>query len=479
MTSQSTSNPFDILPNELIIDIFILIRHESAFFMNPSDKWISSVVRLSSVSHRWRDIAITTPQFWSFFVLSTPNSIQLAPLFFERSKPLPIDLIILHLSSKDILPLSSPENSRIRSLDYRFISPDELNESLLVVSPATNLDTLKIRCDPRFDWDCHSSQHFAVVKNATRLRSVVLKGTCSHLSPPLVNLTHLEIHGFSPTFPEFRALFDSNPALSTLCLPRFFPADWLDEKHPPGPIDASSLRSFSVGLGMHWSREICMLTFLRMDNLEYLEIAGSYTGHITNHFSSANGLSRVRTLRLHNFVIDVVHAPDAPLWSALNAVARVELSGVSRFSNLLAAKTDDKIYFPKLTDILCDNFESLREMVEIICSRSAVGLSRVEVPSHFEFLLQQEVATKLNAANIELVFVNDKDATKTIVHYDSEDEDEDEEDEENLDSDELSWSDYDNYNDYDYDDYDDHDDHDDLFEDFGLLEGPDLNGWDE
>ncbi|GAW06102.1 hypothetical protein LENED_007998 [Lentinula edodes] len=246
MTSQSTSNPFDILPNELIIDIFILIRHESAFYMNPSDKWISSVVRLSSVSHRWRDIAITTPQFWTFFVLSTPNSIQLAPLFFERSKPLPIDLIILHLSSKDILPLSSPENSRIRSLDYRY--------------------------------------------------------------------------------------------------------------------------------------------------------------------------------------------------------------------------------------------ESLREIVEITRSRSAVGLSRVEVPSHFEFLPQQEVATKLNAANIELVFVNDKDATKTIVHYDSEDEDEDEEDEENLDFDELSWSDDDNYDydDYDdYDDHDDHDDHDDLFERFGLLEGSDINGWDE
>ncbi|KAJ3883341.1 hypothetical protein F5051DRAFT_191232 [Lentinula edodes] len=474
MTSQlqqSTSNSFDILPNELIIDIFTLIRHESVFYMDPSDEWILSVVQLSSVSHRWRDLAITTPQLWCFFVLSTSNSIQLAPLFFERSKPLPIDLIISHLPSKDILPLLSPENSRIRSLDYRFISPDELNESLLVVSPATNLDTLKIRCDPRFDWACYSSQHFAVVKNAVRLRSVVLKGICSRLSPPLVNLTHLEIHGFSPTFPEFRTLFDSNPALSTLCLPRFSPTEWLDEKHPPDPIDASSLRSFSVGLGMHWSHEICMLTFLRMDNLEYLEIAGSLIGHSTNYFSSANGFSRVQTLRLHNSVIDVVHAPEVPFWSALNAVTRVELSGVSRFSDLLAAKTetgDNKIYFPKLTNILCDNYESLRQMVEIICSRSAVGLSRVEIPFHFEFLLQQEVATKLNAANIELVFVNDKDATKTIVHYDSEDEDEDEEDEENLDSDELFWSDDDNYNDYDYDDYDDHDDHDDLFEDFGL-----------
>lgn len=219
-----------------------------------------------------------------------------------------------------------------------------------------------------------------------------------------------------------------------------------------------------------------------MDNLEYLEIAGSLIGHSTNYFSSANGFSRVQTLRLHNSVIDVVHAPEAPFWSALNAVTRVELIGVSRFSDLLAAKTetgDNKIYFPKLTNILCDNYESLRQMVEIICSRSAVGLSRVEVPSHFEFLLQQEVATKLNAANIELVFVNDKDATRTIVHYDSEDEDEDEEDEENLDFDELSWSDDDNYNVYDdYDDYDDHDGHDDSFEDFGL-EGPDLDGWDE
>ncbi|KAJ4486053.1 hypothetical protein J3R30DRAFT_3222543, partial [Lentinula aciculospora] len=246
-------------------------------------------VQLSSVCRRWRSIVVGAPLFWNFFVSSSLSTIELAPLFFERSKSLPIDLIVAYFSSDKLSPLLSSEIGRIQSLDFRSIQLDELIDCLSIfsVNSATNLTQLKIRCSPKLGWHCYSSQeHYPLIKSAESLRSLVLKGVCSRLSPPMVNLTHLEIHGFSPTFTEFRSLFTSNPALSTLCLPRFLPTKWLDDEYCP--IDAFSLRSFSVGLAMHWGPGTCncMLTFLRMDNLEYLEIVGHPAGSISNHFSS-------------------------------------------------------------------------------------------------------------------------------------------------------------------------------------------------
>ncbi|KAJ4002379.1 hypothetical protein F5050DRAFT_1802331 [Lentinula boryana] len=419
---EQQQNPFDILADELIIDIFTKLQNRCSF----SSKWELLVVQLSSVCSRWRNLVINAPLFWNFCVISSSNSLELTPLFFERSRLLPLDLIVSYFSSEEIFTLLSSVSGRIRSLEFQFISPDELFDCLPIISAnsATGLHQLRILCNPKHDWDCDSTEdHFSNLKTAETLRSVVLKGVCSQLSPPLVNLTHLEIHEFSPTFAEFSLLFASNSALTTLCLPGVPRTEWLDEEY--SPIDASSLRSLSVGLANHWGPMTCgcMLTFLKLDNLEYLEITGNSLISISNHFCSTNGLSRVRTLRLRNFEMDV-YAPDVPLWSALKAVTRVELYNVTKFPSVLVARNgtgDSEIYFPKLTSLLCDESDIMQDegLAELVYSRSVVGLSCIELPSFLKAWPHNKVLAKLEAAKIKLVFIEEDEAVKGLSFYGS------------------------------------------------------------
>ncbi|KAJ3803314.1 hypothetical protein GGU11DRAFT_819199 [Lentinula aff. detonsa] len=436
-------NPFDILPDELVINIFTTLRNGCSF---PS-KWILLVVQLSGVCSRWRNLVIGAPLFWNFCVISSYDSLVLAPLFFERSRLLPLDLIVSYFSSEEIFTLLSSVSGRIQSLEFWFISPDELIDCLPIISAdsATGLHQLRILCDPKHDWDCNSpEEHFSILRSAETLRSVVLKGVCSQFSPPLVNLTHLEIHEFSPTFAEFSLLFASNSALTALCLPGVPRTEWLNEEY--SPIDASSLRSLSVGLAEHWGPRTCgcMLTFLKLDNLEYLEITGNSTVSISNHFCSMNGLSRVHTLRLRNLEMD---APDVPLWSALKAVTRVELYNVTKFPSILVARNgagDSEIYFPKLTSLLCDDSDIMQDegLAELVCSRSVMGLSCIELPSFLKAWSHNKVLAKLDAANIKLVFIEENEAAKGLCFYGSE-------------SEEVlhlrpEWSDYDEYDEEDF-----------------------------
>lgn len=229
------------------------------------------------------------------------------------------------------------------------------------------------------------------------------------MAPPLIGLTHLEIHKFSPSFAEFCGLFDANPTLSSLCLPRFLPRCLPNETY--FIIDASSLRSFVVGLGLHKGSEKCrcFLPFLRMDNVEYLEIIGD--PH-TRHFSRDNGLQKVRTLRFHHLQM-TIDPVDTSFWSALREVTRVEACHLRGLSGILGASSYNKpgsqVYLPRLTSILfysCGLLDDDCELFDALCARSTMGLSRIEVPSYLQGSPHPHVKASLDAAGIDLMFVD-------------------------------------------------------------------------
>ncbi|KAF9076218.1 hypothetical protein BDP27DRAFT_891036 [Rhodocollybia butyracea] len=440
-----TSNFFDILPNELIADIFFFARDM------PFSHHIPLPVVVSYVCRRFRDVALSSPQLWTLINLSSERSFSFAPLFIDRSKPLLLDLnISTDFEKTDVSSLSSEITGRACSIHIRLDYLTEYHDycKVLASNPVTNLTTLTLEsCYSKLDWVCrHPTVHFPVVKDAVSLRSMSLKGTCSQIAPPLCGLTHLEIHEFSPTFPEFCSVFASNPNLSTLCLPKFLPVDWEEYS----PIDASSLRSLSIGCSMHWGTGMCkcMLSALQLENLEYLEIYGNLSEHVANHFSRNNGLQKVRTLRLADVRMEDLRECAA----ALEGVTRVELADVVGFIFFLKTPSaaDEVLYFPKLNSLIYDDIDLMNEReVNIICSRGITGLSRVEIPVVLQDFSNEDMEAKLRASGIDMVFIDTNDFPGLLrLTYESEYDD--------TDSDaEDFWQASD---DYDYDEDDDFDD---------------------
>ncbi|KIK70918.1 hypothetical protein GYMLUDRAFT_302857 [Collybiopsis luxurians FD-317 M1] len=469
------ADPFDLLPNEMLLSIFALSLRDEQLYEEPSNlspaipfPWI-----VSAVCRRWRNIACSSPELWASINLSE-DYLCFLPLFIERSGQQPIDVTLRFtvrpedpVVTKLLTPLSS-EIYRVRSLELDLLMPwTEFSKftTILSANPAVNLATLNLRCSPGLHWwECSEEvDHFPIVKNAASLRSVALKGICSKIPPPFVGLTHLEIHEFRPTIAEFRDLFISNPSLSSLRLPRF-PMTALSVNGDSPFVNASSLRSFSVGLGEHWGSGTCecVLTLLKMENLELLEIVGSPLSSVCNHFSRENGLQKVRKLRLRQTRLDISHAPDTVLWSALAAVTHIELDYAIGFPDVFGASPDESnssLYFPKLTCLtFLENTPELLSSdhtVDAICSRGATGLTCFEVRSELRGISHTEAATKLEAAGIELRFIDSQKSP--LAHYDSDTEFDDDDDfDEGAEFDEDSeefWSD-DYWNDLEEEEYD-------------------------
>jgi hypothetical protein len=108
--------PFNWLPPELLIHIFVLTTLDSLYpIQSPLD---TTPVNISHVCQRWRNIALSTPTLWRRIVL-TPS--ELSPLasvrfstqiFLDRSKGIPTEVFCAVLSSetKRKTPLLTPRS---------------------------------------------------------------------------------------------------------------------------------------------------------------------------------------------------------------------------------------------------------------------------------------------------------------------------------------------------------------------------------
>ncbi|KAF5385494.1 hypothetical protein D9757_005336 [Collybiopsis confluens] len=431
---------FDKLPNEMLLAIF-MIGLRDALSSYGTDFRPSSVLYpwlVSTVCRRWRNIACSSTEMWTCIHLSD-DRLRFLPFFLERSGQQPIHLILRFLNSEpaevvgEFSLLLSSEIYRVRSfeLDLRlpcYSLPKFF--TMLSAHPASNLTSLNVRCSPDYHaWDCvEAGDHPVIVKGTNSLQSLVLKGICLRASPPLVGLTHLEIHAFRPSITQFRDLFQSNPTLSSLCLPRFLKTDSWDGEQ--SPVTASSLRSLSVGLKTHWGtgRCECALASLKMDNLEYLEII-DLSGDICSHFSRENGLQNVRKLRLCHYQSDS-DVLDTGLWTALSAVTHIELDNTVGFYNVIRAtpgREDSTVYyFPKLTclsfldaDGDCAQLLSSDEWAQVIGSRGATSLKKLELPLEVQDITHPFAAAMREAAMTELVFINSDSDVLRLAHYSS------------------------------------------------------------
>ena len=85
------------LSTELILEIFaISVAHWQDHWrlgLNTYLRFHSPfVIVLSHVCHRWRDIVIHSPTFWTAIIIDSRRSVERADIFMHRSKELPLDI---------------------------------------------------------------------------------------------------------------------------------------------------------------------------------------------------------------------------------------------------------------------------------------------------------------------------------------------------------------------------------------------------
>ena len=298
------------LPDDALLDIFFIAR-EHAPFSHP-------LIAISNICKRWRCLALSTPLLWnnlhlegSQFGGSTEARIQITELYFQRSSPLLMDLVIKERSgTMRIARILEPYAPRIRGLDLdpSAISVYELKLILkLVGSRAIHLLSMQFP-HLQFDYkpwngdDCEEEEYEEEMPTEAppplpiQLEILALpRETCLECLPfPISSTRQLELKLFVPTHSALYFLFHNMPLLSSLAIDidhdpttqqRHFyshdPTINIDMKAST-LIPSSSLQKLALHIGCndaeHWYAT-CMgaLGLLDVQNLEHLELHTRYT----------------------------------------------------------------------------------------------------------------------------------------------------------------------------------------------------------
>ncbi|KAL0063867.1 hypothetical protein AAF712_009220 [Marasmius tenuissimus] len=124
---SSLLSPVRRLPTEIIREIFILAVGDAKDNMFGScSKWESRTLDISAVCHRWRIIALDTPELWDRFSVDLNTRAQ-APLelFLSRSRESPLSITITQ-TDDDIVDFTLATQliahaSRWSSLDHHYL----------------------------------------------------------------------------------------------------------------------------------------------------------------------------------------------------------------------------------------------------------------------------------------------------------------------------------------------------------------------
>lgn len=98
---QSLVSPIRRLPTEVLTNIFFRCCGNNELTHSAGEPWLTSALSLGMVCAYWREIMLSTPQLWSvisitahFHPYTTRPRIELLDLYLERSRQLPLTLVI-------------------------------------------------------------------------------------------------------------------------------------------------------------------------------------------------------------------------------------------------------------------------------------------------------------------------------------------------------------------------------------------------
>ena len=317
---NSTRPLIDSLPNELLSAIFKAGQQSSYSSFRGG---LPFPLLVSSVSRHWRDVALSYHDLWTSIHVSFAAPVEYTRLWFDRSQPCLVDLTInirhrrhhiFYATRNDSIggePLRSllkeaagrvgqltvVANSVIGVIDVI----DILSHPNTVFARLNQLHLYARLCDKSLE---NSQQLIDLVAPSLRVLRLC-QVRLQHL-PLLPNLTYLEINHMIPEPQQFRTFMSGSPSLSHLILSGYPQRDV--EPASGAIIHAPCLRFLAFDSTSHLGEKCdCILSYLSMPNLEYLEMHGDgylapmLTKHFQMHQPQFCRLSTLRTLSLDGF----------------------------------------------------------------------------------------------------------------------------------------------------------------------------------
>ncbi|KDQ49491.1 hypothetical protein JAAARDRAFT_42800 [Jaapia argillacea MUCL 33604] len=327
MASTNPENASDIrdditqqLPNEILSEIFWHLVKELS--TDPGRRWLA----ITSVCHRWRDIALSSPELWSTIYIIPHSLAPLSP-WFERAKSTLLDVALGGSFVPDdvtlLADLISSHLNHTQSLVMTGIPHKDLLQILpRLDTPAPHINTLAIvypaGLPPNAQFVLMPSLFSSVAPNLStlHLKSVSVPWTLSLFS----GLSCLELSNEHPTaHPSselFLAVLENCPQLSRLHL------------HESGPISTPP--------------EISNMPPPRRANLPHLTLlkleyhASEYIAHVLSHISLRGSPSEQLVISLTTFArgwdiandfgkylqfLAEKNHPEPPSWRSLRLVS--------------------------------------------------------------------------------------------------------------------------------------------------------------
>ena len=237
------------LPSETISAIFEAGR---SAVVTPRNAWGSGTevqlpfpMLVSSVSRRWRNIALQTPQLWTSIAVDIRQSTDnLLDLYLDRSKAGLLDIVFMRAPSGRELYVANfyrqmgrliPHVTRWRKLDIQliYVTSSATAFSLLTHLHSPSLETLVLECSDELDGGTAAVDIFSA--GAPLLSSLALSG--ASLRPPLGKITSFQLGG-NFSYDGLSKLMGSMPALTHLSMSSGIIADSEDQLpiHLPGVL---------------------------------------------------------------------------------------------------------------------------------------------------------------------------------------------------------------------------------------------------
>ncbi|KDQ17438.1 hypothetical protein BOTBODRAFT_172478 [Botryobasidium botryosum FD-172 SS1] len=228
--------PVHRLPTEIISLIFRFIEPDSLHTTLDTCARYSVPLNVSSVSRRWRQVALSTPEIWSKIDM---HSMSLAALFIERSKRAPLDVAVDQ--DPNMMALVLPHIDRWRAL--RAIIPTRLGEPQPLV-PAPKLEALSIICGSyQRKGEVEEFIHL-LVSTASQLRTLALDGIFEPLKPHVFALlTNLRLAriSFNQDVQQLLQALELSPCLEELTLDNI--RIWADVHNGSSQVNLTCLKS--------------------------------------------------------------------------------------------------------------------------------------------------------------------------------------------------------------------------------------------
>ncbi|KAG7451906.1 uncharacterized protein BT62DRAFT_270962 [Guyanagaster necrorhizus] len=327
-SSRRPSSSLNV-PNEILTTIFSVVVHSA-----PASEHPRVLSCISLVCRDWCAVVADSSELWTTVYMSHITDLPTAQLFFERSTPRLLDVILKFdfyvnwsISAK-IAEVTMPYLHRFRTLNVEFDNPDTYlafsNLYRTTASSPPYLSSLRLHYTGR-TWSFAMIPNVPLLSSANNIVFLDLHRLPVNVVSHYSGLTMLSLYRIFLGHARLRDLFLASPSLETLILAALHTFDGPNTSSDLPPIDASSLRSLALSMdSSHRDSCVsgrCVISCLHMPNLQSLEVYGRCRSTAVGLGAHFGDLPKLRKLRLQHLVCS---DHDGPFFRSLKRLELVD-----------------------------------------------------------------------------------------------------------------------------------------------------------